>query len=98
MEEPHNQPLLKSLFESKIHVTNFSGTLIESYQLGIPSLIIDLTGYEFYKAYIDSCKVTFKNKYDDDFNAFYYNFLNNSKYFESIIQSEIVNPSTLFKL
>lgn len=96
LELSFDRVITASLAATKVHITNFSGCLIEAYQLGIPSLIVDEVGYDFYSNYLEPEKVVYKNKYDTDFKSFFRDFVSNSRCFDSSIESIIVNPSDLF--
>lgn len=52
-------PLPQVLCESVLHITNFSGCLIESMMLNVPTVIINRIGKETYKEYIDNNYVFF---------------------------------------
>jgi hypothetical protein len=96
IESSKTCPLLKSLYESVLHVTNFSGCLIEAYQLGIPTLVVAEEGKDFYEDYIDFEKVYYKNKYDIDFIKYYTRLTGGIRPFENKFDTEIASPLKLF--
>ena len=70
VENPKDNPLPMSLLKSRLHITNYSGCLIEAVQMRVPSIIIDSTGEAIYRNYIDGDLVVYKNKFDHDFEGF----------------------------
>ena len=79
IQDPKKIPLPLSLLSSKIHITNYSGCLIEAIQMGVPSLIIDKLGQMIYKNYIEGNMVVYKNKFDSDFNYFLKEYVKDEK-------------------
>ena len=67
IEDSTNSPLPKSLAGARLHVTNFSGCVIEAGLLGIPSVIIHESGREMFKNYIDNKNVFYLNRQDPGF-------------------------------
>ena len=68
-------PLPEIMSMAIIHITAFSGSLIEAKLMGIPSVIIDTIGKEIYNDYIDNVLVYYldKNKisFESDFLDLY---------------------------
>lgn len=67
IEDALNNPLPESLVGARLHITNFSGCVIEAGMLNIPSLIIHETGKEIFQAYIDEKSVFYLNPVDPVF-------------------------------
>tara|TARA_B100002049_G_scaffold168616_1_gene126947 strand:- start:5124 stop:6596 length:1473 start_codon:yes stop_codon:yes gene_type:complete len=67
IEHPLKRPLITSLNACKIHITNYSGCAIEARILKKKTLVIDKTGYLFYKNYIDDEFIFYLDKHNDDF-------------------------------
>ncbi|TDR22955.1 hypothetical protein [Flavobacterium cheniae] len=85
-------PLPKALLSSIVHITNFSGCLIEAHLLGVPTILINNIGKEMFSQYIDDEKVFYLNQEDDDFC---FNFSTLTKYIKpsnSKLISEHGNP------
>ncbi|MBI9042245.1 hypothetical protein [Lutibacter sp.] len=62
-------PLPKVLCESVVHITNFSGCLIEAMMLNVPTIIIHEIGKETYEEYIDSKLIYYLDRSEIDFKA-----------------------------
>ncbi|KAF2334182.1 hypothetical protein [Flavobacterium ginsenosidimutans] len=69
IQSPIEMPLPKVLSESVLHVTNYSGALIEARMMNIPSVIINKLGLEIYEQYIDNELVHFIDNESLDFCA-----------------------------
>jgi len=67
IELPALVPLYNSLNSCIVHITNYSGCVIESVLMNKLTIIIDETGYLFYKSYIQRNLVHFVDKNDIDF-------------------------------
>jgi len=67
IEEAFQNPLPDSLNSSVLHVTNYSGCLIEAYLMGIPTLLIHNIGKEMFSSYIDEKKVFYLDQNDINF-------------------------------
>ncbi|WP_264566718.1 hypothetical protein [Flavobacterium sp. N3904] len=55
------------LLSSVLHVTNFSGCLIEAHLIGVPTLLINNIGKEMFTQYIDNSKVFYVDQNEDNF-------------------------------
>ena len=62
-------PLPKALLSSIVHITNFSGCLIEAYLLGVPTVLINNIGKEMFSQYIDDHLVYYFNPELDSFKS-----------------------------
>lgn len=86
-------PLPEILSKTFLHVTAFSGCLIEAKMMGVPTVIINNIGNEMFKDYIDNNLVYYLDPKNDNFqNEFFkllYNLKNNELTYEV---SPIVNP------
>lgn len=60
-------PLPKALLSSIVHITNFSGCLIEAHLLGVPTILINNIGKEMFSQYIDEQLVYYFNPELDSF-------------------------------
>jgi hypothetical protein len=87
-------PLPVILSKTFLHVTAFSGCLIEAIMTGIPSIIINNVGREMYEDYIDNELVFYldqkSNNFEIDFFKLYDNFKEN---IYNVEPRHIVNPS-----
>lgn len=81
------------LSKTIIHITAFSGSLIEAKIMGIPSVIINILGKEIYKDYIDNELVYFLDQDNSTFNSDFsdiYTRINGKEF--KIENNDIVNP------
>ncbi|GGD02427.1 hypothetical protein [Hyunsoonleella pacifica] len=62
VENAFSSPLPQSLASSFVHITNYSGCLIEAVQLGVPTVLINEVGKEMFTQYIDNQIVFYINK------------------------------------
>lgn len=53
VQDAFREPLPKVLSNVFMHVTNYSGCLIEAQMMGTPTVLIDKIGLEIYESYID---------------------------------------------
>lgn len=86
-------PLPEIMCMTAIHITAFSGSLIEAKMMGVPSVIINLLGKEIYKDYIDNDLIYFIDQNSDSFNSDFsdiYTQIKNRKY--TFKNKEVVNP------
>lgn len=87
------EPLPKILSETFLHVTGFSGALIEAKMMGVPTVIVNTVGEEIYKDYIDNDLVFVINQNSSNFSVDFlalYNKVKNKKYVAENLN--IVNP------
>lgn len=61
------KPLPEMLTESILHITNYSGSLIEARMMNIPTVIINKLGLEIYNQYLDENLVFFIDFEKPDF-------------------------------
>ena len=86
-------PLPEVLTTTCLHVTAFSGCLIEAKMMGIPSVIIDSVGKEIYKDYIDNELVFYLDQDEIDFKDNFFKLSGKIKSPVSVIsRNSIVNP------
>ena len=92
-QDAFQTPLPESLVRSFLHVTNYSGCLIEAYLMGIPSLLIHNMGKEMFNLYIDDKKVFFldqnESNFESDFSTLIENIGRNSTVNTAL---EVYNP------
>lgn len=62
-------PLPEIMSKTAIHVTAFSGSLIEAKMMGVPSIIISSIGKEIYEDYIDDKLVFYLNQNEITFKS-----------------------------
>jgi len=67
IQDAFNKPLPEVLTSALLHITNYSGCLIEAYQLGVPTLLINEVGKEMFSQYLESDLVSYLEQKDDDF-------------------------------
>ncbi|GAA4883811.1 hypothetical protein GCM10023311_02580 [Flaviramulus aquimarinus] len=79
IQDAFNTPLPEALLSSILHITNYSGCLIEAYQLGIPTLIINEVGKEMFGQYIGHKLVHYLGQNDKNFQEQAEKIINNSK-------------------
>jgi hypothetical protein len=72
-------PLPQILSKTAIHITAFSGSLIEAKMMGIPSVIINTIGEEIFKDYIDNNLVYFLDQNSTSFAIDFLNLFKNLK-------------------
>ncbi|UFH35712.1 hypothetical protein [Flavobacterium acetivorans] len=86
-------PLPEIMSKAVIHITAFSGSVIEAKMMGVPSVIINSIGKEIYKDYIDSEFIYFINQtstsFKTDFLRLFHQIKENKYIFE---KQNIVNP------
>lgn len=75
IEDALETPLPESLGGAKLHITNFSGCMIEAGMLNIPSLLIHESGKEIFCAYIDDESVFYLNPHEHGFKEAFINIL-----------------------
>ena len=88
IQNPYDKPLPIALMESKLHITNFSGSFIEANQLGVANLIIDSTGEDLFFEYFSEDNTFYVNKNDTLFLEKVSDILNNT---HSILNKEGLN-------
>ncbi len=69
-------PIAISISDSFIHVTGFSGCVLEARLMGIPSIVINEIGKEMFEEYIDSQSVFYLSKNDNEFEEGFSTILN----------------------
>lgn len=86
-------PLPEIMCKAAIHLTAFSGSLIEAKMMGIPSVILDLLGKEIYKDYIDNELIYFIDKNSDSFNSDFLDIYDQVKGKNYIFENkDLINP------
>ena len=93
IENAFDFPLPNTLANSILHITNYSGCLLEARMMGIPSLIISKAGMDYYKDYIDNDLVYYVNKNDKEFEEKFENVfveVSSKKHIPKV--GEIINP------
>jgi hypothetical protein len=86
-------PLPESLANTILHITNFSGCLIEAHLMGVPSLIINNVGKEMFAEYIDNKLVYYIDENEKDFDLKFEKLIKNIKTIDPKLNySEIQNP------
>ncbi|MFB3389166.1 hypothetical protein [Flavobacterium sp. LAR06] len=81
-------PLPEILSQSALHLTNYSGCLIEARMMNIPTVIINKLGLEIYKQYLDNKLVYFVDFEEPNFNLV----------FENLVKDVEINKVTSAKL
>lgn len=95
IQDAFEMPLPESLLRSFIHITNFSGCLIEAYLLGIPTIVIHEVGLEVFAPYIDEKMVHYVHRDIVDFVARIQILINEKAMLEPTQSSAILlNPFT----
>jgi hypothetical protein len=86
-------PLPETIANSLLHLTSFSGCLIEARMMGVPTILIHELGKEVFENYIDNDLVYYRHSSEDNFVKEYLVILNNAIKLKKRIQSnKIVNP------
>lgn len=86
-------PLPNTLANSILHITNYSGCLLEARMMGIPSVIISKAGLDYFKKYIDNYLVYYLHREKENFGKEFEKILvevSSNKYKPKV--GEIVNP------
>lgn len=92
IQKAQDFPLPFSLMNSLLHITNFSGTLIEAETLGVPTVIIDKFGQEVFKNYINNSTVCYSNKWDVNFSRNLKSIIDQLPLSNKNIKLEVFNP------
>ncbi|ALM21682.1 hypothetical protein AAT17_10780 [Nonlabens sp. MIC269] len=75
IHDAKNVPLMMDLSRTKLHFTNYSGTVLEALELNIPTVILSETGANFFKDLLDEEIIKYINSNDSNFiervNEFY---------------------------
>ncbi|MGG7033606.1 MAG: hypothetical protein ACI7YS_00225 [Flavobacterium sp.] len=86
-------PLPEILTTTHLHVTAFSGCLIEAKMMGVPSVIINSVGKEIYKDYIDNELVFYLDQDEIHFKDSFYKLIEKNDMTTLVIaRNSIVNP------
>lgn len=89
-------PLPESLAQSVVHVTNWSGCLLEARMMGKPTIIIHDFGKYIYQDYIDNDLVYFLNLNESGFTEHFQDYLNKiERRNNSKVLNNIPNPLSL---
>lgn len=92
-EEATETPLPQTLGNSILHITNWSGCLIEARMLGVPSICLHPLSLQLYSEYIDNHLVCYlkpdEPSFAEEFNSFL-NYISNKKFSNRILS--IPNP------
>ena len=88
------KPLPESLSIAKVHITNYSGCVLESLMMNVPSIIIHESGKELYTSYIDDELVTFLNPLEPKFKEKFDKFVRNSRPSNIEHDLKIIHPMT----
>ena len=75
VENSYDAPLPKTILKSFVHITNFSGCLLETNMMAVPSIIIDKYGKEIYQNYLDNETVFYCDKEEDGFENQFFKIL-----------------------
>lgn len=83
-------PLPQSLAEAKVHITNFSGCVLEARMLGVPSIIIHESGKEMFKDYFDERLVLYSKleELEENINS----LIQTDSVSYTGVSEEIINP------
>ncbi|WP_067148362.1 hypothetical protein [Pseudotamlana agarivorans] len=96
LQDSKSTPLPTVLLESVLHVTNYSGCVLEALMLSVPSIIIHNVGFEMFENYLDNNKVYYLDQKHDNFIEKFHSVLevclNKNKDIQRI---EIPNPIDL---
>jgi len=93
IQNPISNSLPESLANTILHITNFSGCLIEAHLMGVPSLIINNVGKEMFAEYIDNKLVYYIDENEEDFDLKFEKLMKNIKTIDPKLNySEIQNP------
>ncbi|NGY37454.1 hypothetical protein FQU23_007980 [Flavobacterium sp. XN-5] len=72
-------PLPEIMSKTVIHITAFSGSVIEAKMMGVPSIIISSIGKQIYKEYIDNNLIYFIDQSSSSFNSQFSHLYNQIK-------------------
>lgn len=96
IETAQQSPLVDTLLNARVHITNFSGVLIEASQLGIPNVIIDEAGKTIFNAYLNNPNTVFISKTDPEFSSRLDNFVNDMNVDANLRLGKVRNPLEIF--
>lgn len=89
-------PLPEVLINTFLHVTAFSGCIIEAKMMGIPSLIMFSVGAEIFKDYIDNKSVYYLDHKNNNFEIDFFTLCDSLKNTNhDFLEKEIVNPLSI---
>jgi hypothetical protein len=92
IQDPTWKPLPEALSNSIIHVTNYSGCVIEAQMMGIPSILIHQIGLEMFEKYLNN-NVYYLNQKENNFELNFKELALNLENIESKLNNpEIGNP------
>jgi hypothetical protein len=74
-----DNPLPETLSQAVVHLTNFSGCLLEAQMIGIPTILIHETGKQMFRNYIDDIMIFYLNQNDIEFENNFKIILKNLK-------------------
>ncbi|GIZ07457.1 hypothetical protein [Flavobacterium sp. UMI-01] len=95
IQDAFHSPLPEVLSKSVLHITNFSGCLIEAYLMDVPTLLIHKMGQEMFNSYIDEKKVFYLNRESENFELDFFNILKKVETYKRLNNKlEIFNPIT----
>tara|TARA_R110002049_G_scaffold3795_5_gene27647 strand:- start:125513 stop:126859 length:1347 start_codon:yes stop_codon:yes gene_type:complete len=98
IQDAFNVPLPEVLTASVLHITNYSGCLIEAYQLGVPTLLINEVGHEMFSEYIDNKLVYYLNQNETHFQQAFEDVIKNCENLPILKESiNVFNPLGGFK-
>ena len=92
IQDSYQKPLPEELLKVKLHITNFSGCLLEARSLMVPTLVIDQTGFEMFETYLDHKLVYFNDKHSKLFETNFIALFNQLKHNTLVQHSIIYNP------
>jgi len=92
IQDSYQKPLPEELLKVKLHITNFSGCLLEARSLMVPTLVIDQTGFEMFETYLDHKLVYFNDKHSKLFETNFIALFNHLKHNTLVQHSIIYNP------
>ncbi|WP_157717350.1 hypothetical protein [Christiangramia echinicola] len=93
IEDALSAPLPWSLARARLHITNFSGCVIEAMMLGVPSIIIHKSGQEIFKSYFNNEKVIFLDPLDENFENEIENIMDRkTKDNPELTETQIIDP------
>ncbi|MDO5981667.1 hypothetical protein [Flavivirga spongiicola] len=79
IQDAYTTPLPESITSSLLHITNYSGCLIEAYQLGVPTILINEVGNEMFSQYVDNKLAYYLNQNERDFELKVEDLINDLK-------------------
>ena len=86
-------PIVTSISYSFLHVTGFSGCVLEARLMGIPSIVINKIGQEMFESYVDDQSIFYLSKTEENFETDFRTILKHAMDVKfDAVKGQIINP------